>query len=340
MFSVTEALQKLKERQNLSADETQAVFDAIFAGSAAPETIAALLLGLSEKGETPEEILGAVRSMRANMVPFPSTPGAVDVVGTGGDNLGTLNISTAAAIVVAACGVPVAKHGNRAATSRSGSSDVLRVLGVNLEPEWAALEACMNEAGIVFLFAPRHHPAMKHVAGVRRELGVRTIFNLLGPLTNPANVHFHMIGVYDRKWLQPMAEVLRSLGSERAWFVHGKDGLDEISTTGPSEVVELRENQIRRFMIAPEDFGFPRMRLEDLRGGNAGENALAIHQLFAGKRDAYRDIVLMNAAAALIVAGRVIHSLDGVKLAAEAIDSGAAQKKLDLLINLTKSSAA
>lgn len=336
-MNVAIALEKLKARESLSSLETQAVFDQIFHGEVPREQIAALLLGLREKGETTDEILGAVRSMRGNMVPYPEMPGAIDIVGTGGDNHGTLNVSTATALVVAACGVPVAKHGNRAATSRSGSSDVLASIGVNLEPEWNVLERCLKEVGIVFLFAPRHHPAMKHVAEVRRELGVRTIFNLLGPLTNPANVKRHLIGTYDDEWLEPMAEVLKTLGSERAWIVHGHDGLDEVSTTGPTEIVELRQGESRRFIVTPEEFDLPCMRLDDLRGGDGVENAMALRDLLAGERDAYRDIVLMNAAAALIVAGRTDNALDGVKMAAEAIDSGRARQILEALVRLTHS---
>jgi len=333
------ALLKLAERQNLTAEETQHVFDLIFAGEAPPAQIAALLLGLRNKGETVNEILGAVRSMRDNMLPVEAPPDAIDIVGTGGDGHGTLNVSTAATLVVAGCDVPVAKHGNRGASSLSGSSDTLGKLGINLEPGWRVLEKCINELGIVFLFAPRHHPAMRHVAAVRKELGVRTIFNLLGPLTNPANVRRHMIGVYDPAWLLPMAEVLKQLGSERAWFVHGeghgKDGLDEISTVGPTSVIQLKDGVIENFTISPEDVEISRARLEDLKGGDASVNAEAIRRLLAGKRGPYRDIVLMNAAGALVVAGKAADMPEGLRLAAESVDTGAAKEKLEGLIALT-----
>jgi anthranilate phosphoribosyltransferase len=339
-MTLNESLQKLAARQNLSVEETQAVFDLIFAGSVPREQIAALLLGLRDKGETVDEILGAVRSMRASMRPLKAPPGTIDIVGTGGDGHGTLNISTAASLVVAACGVPVAKHGNRAASSRSGSSDALKMLGVNLEPEWATLEKCLQEAGIVFLFAPRHHPAMRYVADVRRELGVRTIFNLLGPLTNPANVKLHMIGVFDKQWLEPMATVLKALGSERAWLAHGQDGLDEISTTGPSDIVALQDGRIVSTVLTPEEFGQPRARLDELKGGDADANAKAISDLLAGKQGAYRNIVVVNAAAALLVARKTTDLFEGVKLAGESIDNGAARLTLEKLVRLTNEATA
>jgi anthranilate phosphoribosyltransferase len=333
------SLSKLTARQNLTAEETQDVFDQIFAGEVPREQMAALLLGLRNKGETVNELLGAVRSMRANMLPMNAPLDAIDVVGTGGDGHGTLNVSTAAAIVVAGCGVPVAKHGNRAASSLSGSSDTLGKLGINLEPGLAVLERCINEIGIVFLYAPRHHPAMRHVAEVRKELGVRTIFNLLGPMTNPANVKRHMIGVYGSAWLHPMAEVLNQLGSKHAWLVHGeglgRDGLDEVSTIGPTTVVELKDGNIEQFTISPEDVNIPRARLDDLKGGDASVNAEAIRRLLAGKHSPYRDIVLMNAAGALVVAGKASSFIQGLHLAAEAIDSGAAKDKLDKLVKIT-----
>ncbi|NTU76329.1 MAG: anthranilate phosphoribosyltransferase [Alphaproteobacteria bacterium] len=331
--------QKLAARENLTIAETQDVFDQIFDGLMPREQIAALLLSLRNKGETTDEIIGATQSMRAHMLALSAPDDAIDIVGTGGDGHGTLNVSTAAALVVAACGVPVAKHGNRAATSLSGSSDTLGMLGINLTPEWDVLEKCLNDNGIVFLYAPRHHPAMRHVAEVRKELGVRTIFNLLGPLTNPANVKLHMIGVYAPEWLKPMAEVLKTLGSRRAWLAHGeglgRDGLDEISTIGPTRIVELKEGEIGSLNLTPEEFGLPRARLDDLKGGDARVNAEALRKLLKGKQGAYRDIVLMNAAAALVVAGKSSTMADGLKTAATAIDSGAAQGKLEALAHLT-----
>lgn len=334
-MALTEALRKLAASEDLSAAATQEIFDEIFTGRANREDVAALLLGLRRKGETVEEILGAARAMRASMLAMPAPANAIDIVGTGGDNHGTLNVSTATALVVAGCGVPVAKHGNRTATSRSGSSDALKMLGINLEPDWAILERCLPEVGLVFLFAPRHHPAMRHVAEIRRELGVRTIFNRLGPLTNPANVKKHLIGAYDLESLGPMAEVLRELGSEYAWLAHGHDGMDEISTTGPTDIVEMHHNQLKHFTLTPEEIGLPRARLEDLKGGDPAANAEALRQLLDGATGAYRDIVLMNAAAALIVAGKTARLKDGVALAAESIDSGAARQKLAALVRLT-----
>ena len=334
-MALTEALRRLAANEDLSAATTQEIFDEIFAGRAQREDIATLLLGLHRKGETVEEILGAARSMRANMLSLPAPANAIDIVGTGGDNHGTLNISTATALVVAGCGVPVAKHGNRAATSRSGSSDALKMLGINLEPDWAILERCLPEVGLVFLFAPRHHPAMRHVVEIRRELGVRTIFNRLGPLTNPANVKRHLIGAYDLESLGPMAEALRELGSEYAWLAHGHDGMDEISTTGPTDIVEMHHSQLKHFTLTPEELGLPRARLEDLKGGDPAANAEALRHLLNGATGAYRDITLMNAAAALIVAGKTTRLREGVAIVAEAIDSGAARQKLEALIRLT-----
>ena len=328
-------LKKLAARQNLTADETQSALDRIFTGDIPREDIAAFLLGLHEIGETAEEILGAARSMRGGMLALNAPKGAIDIVGTGGDYHGTLNVSTAAAFVVAGCGVVVAKHGNRASTSLSGSSDALRELGVSLEPDWNILEACLHEAGIAFLFAPRHHPAMRHVADVRRELGVRTIFNLLGPLTNPANVKRHLIGTYDGAWLKPMAEALHELGSERAWLAHGHDGLDEIATTGATSVVELRHGQTTTFTLTPESFGLPSASLESLKGSDAKANAEAIRRLLGGERGPYRDIVLANAAAALIVSDKAETLEQGVALAAASLDSGAARDKLATLVALS-----
>ncbi len=336
---LTEAMQKITARQDLSAAETQSIFDQIFTGGVSEEHLATLLQGLHDKGETVDELLGAARSMRQQMLPFAAGADAIDIVGTGGDNHGTLNVSTAAVFVVAACGVPVAKHGNRASTSRSGSSDTLKQLGVNLEPAWALLEKSFTEIGIVFLFAPRHHPAMRHVIDVRRKLKIRTIFNRLGPLTNPANVHYHMMGVYDLEGLGPMAEVLRALGSERAWLVHGHDGLDEISTTTATDVVELNHGQLQHFTLTPEQVGLTRVSLVDLKGSDAVVNANAIQELFAGKKSAYRDIVVFNAAAALIVAGKTNNLSEGIKMASAAIESGIAKQKLEALIRITNEPA-
>ena len=258
--------------------------------------------------------------------------GAIDTCGTGGDDLGTLNISTAAAIVTAACGVPVAKHGNRASSSRSGSADVLAALGVDLDAEMPLVERSLWDNKIAFLMAPRHHSAMRHVMNVRRELGIRTIFNLLGPLSNPAGTRRQLVGVFASEWVKPLAEVLLRLGAQFAWVVHGGDGLDELTISGPSEVAELKDGQIRTFTVTPEDAGLPRARIEDIQGGDAIANARALRALLHGQPGPYRDIVLLNSAAALIVAGAVGDLPAGVVRAQDAIDSGAALATLDRLI--------
>lgn len=334
-MTIAPLLHKLRNKESLSVDETRDVFDAIFSGDVPEEPIAALLLALHRKGEAAEEILGAVQSMRAKAVTISAPENAIDVVGTGGDAQGTLNISTAAALVVAGCGVPVAKHGNRAATSKSGSSDVLAALGINLEPPLPVLEECLASANLCFLFAPRHHPAMRFVAPVRKKLGVRTIFNLLGPLTNPANVKRHLIGVFSPDWLMPMADVLQSLGSVSAWFTHGQDGLDELTTVAKNTVVSLKNDEIRQFVLSPEEAGVPYSLSQELRGGEASVNATAIKRLLAGEKSAYRDIVTLNAGAALVVADKAADLRHGVTLASECLDGGGAQDVLDKLIVLT-----
>ena len=333
-------LKQLEDGKDLTADEASAAFDEIFAGEVSAADIASFLLALCRKGETVDELLGAVVSMRSKMITIKAPPGAIDIVGTGGDAHGTFNISTAVALVVAACGVPVAKHGNRASTSSSGSSDILAALGINLEPDLAVLEQCLETTNVCFLFAPRHHPSMRHVAEVRKKLGMRTIFNLVGPLTNPANVSRHLIGVYELEWLGPMAEVLKKLDSEAAWLTHGQDGMDEISTTAPTDIVELRHNFVRHFAMTPEQLGLPRARMDDLKGGDAKRNADELKRLLQGHKGAYRDIVLMNAAAALAVAGKHEDLRQGVAKAADAIDSGGAQRTLDELVRLTNRLAA
>ena len=333
-------LKKIEQSQDLSIAESQTAFDQIFEGKVPAEQIGAFLLGLKNKNETVDELLGAVKSMRGKMIVIQAPADAMDIVGTGGDQHGTLNISTAVAMVVASCGVPVAKHGNRAATSRSGSSDVLAALGINLEPPMPVLEQCLAEAKLCFMFAPKHHPAMRHVAEVRKKLGVRTIFNLLGPLTNPANVKMHMIGVFDLEWLGPMAEVLKTLGSSSAWLAHGHDGMDEITTTTATDVVKLQRGMIEHFTLEPEQAGLSRTQIEKLKGGDATANAEAFKRLLAGEKGPYRDIVLFNASAALIVAGKTADLKQGVKLAEFALDSGAAQATLEKLIRLTNGRAA
>ncbi len=334
-MSLAPVLHKLRNKENLSVAETKEVFDSVFSGDVPEDHLAALLLALHRKGETADEILGAVISMRAKALGITAPKDAIDIVGTGGDSKGTFNISTAAALVVAACGVPVAKHGNRAATSKSGSSDVLSALGINLEPPIEILEQCLEEAHLCFLFAPRHHPAMRFVAPVRKKLGVRTIFNLLGPLTNPANVKRHLIGVFSAEWLVPMASVLHSLDSEAAWLTHGEDGMDEITAVTKSHVVSLQGDEIRQFVLSPEDAGMTPCLPHELEGGNVAMNAEAIKKLLAGEKSAYRDIVTLNAAAALVVAGIAADVREGAETASENIDNGAAQDVLHKLITLT-----
>jgi len=338
-MSLAPFLSKINDCADLTASETTAAFDLIFEGAATPGNIADFLLGLKNKGETVDELLGAVKSMRGKMLAIKAPPNAMDIVGTGGDAHGTLNISTAVALVVASCGVPVAKHGNRAATSKSGSSDVLTALGVHLEPPLSILEKCLAEANLCFLLAPRHHPAMRHVAEIRKKLGVRTLFNLLGPLTNPANVKRHLIGVYALDWLGPMAEVLKLLESDAAWIAHGHDGMDEITTTDSTDIIELRGNRITHFTLEPHQVGLTKANLTDLKGSGAAENAQQLIYLLGGEKGAYRDIVLFNTSGALIVAGKAADLKQGIEMAAYAIDNGAARRTLDHLIRLTNEKA-
>jgi anthranilate phosphoribosyltransferase len=332
---IQDAIDKICKREDLTALESKDLFDLIFGGKVEPDQIKILLLALAEKGESADEILGAARSMRANMIPFFAPENTIDIVGTGGDKLGTLNISTATALLVAACFVPVAKHGNRAASSLSGSSDVLAALGINLEPSWETLEKCMKELGIVFLFAPRHHPAIRHVAAIRRELGIRTIFNFLGPLTNPANVKRHLIGVSSETFLEPLAYVLRELGSEKAWLANSAEGMDEITTTSPTKILMMTPQTSTARGVTPEELGLPRADLAALKGGDAHYNAEAMRALFDGAKNAYRDVVCLNAAAALVVADKVATLAEGLSLAEAALDKGRARQKLDDLIKLT-----
>jgi anthranilate phosphoribosyltransferase len=326
----------LASGRTLTAEQTETAFRHIMRGAATPSQIGGLLLALRARGETVEEITGAVRALRACMLTVAAPPGTIDTCGTGGDLAGTLNISTAVALVVAACGVPVAKHGNRAVSSRSGAADVLEALGVRIEMPPETAERCLREAGIAFLFAPHYHRAMRSVGACRRELGTRTIFNLLGPLANPAGARRQLLGVFGRDWLEPMALVLRALGAERAWVVHGGDGLDELTTTGPSSVVELHQGRLTAFELTPEQIGLQRAAPAALRGGDAKANAAALVELLHGTRGAYRDIVTLNAAAALVVGGRVGHLAEGAVLAGHAIDSGAAAARLASLVRLSQ----
>ena len=328
-------LARVAEGEALSEDEAAAAFDIIMSGDATPAQIGGFVMALRVRGETVAEIAGAARVMRAKAAMIEAPPGAIDTCGTGGDASGTWNISTAAALVAAAAGVPVAKHGNRALSSRSGSADVLAALGVKIDADMDLVRRSLWECNIGFLMAPRHHSAMRHVAGARVELGTRTIFNLLGPLANPAGARRQLVGVFAERWVSPVAEVLGRLGSERAWVVHGSDGLDELTTTGPSTVAEWRSGALRHFQVTPEAAGLARANPVDLRGGDAATNAAALAYLLEGQPGAYRDIVLLNAGAALVIAEKVKRLPDGVALAASVIDDGSARRTLERLVAIT-----
>ena len=320
---------------SLSRQQAEEAFEVIMSGEATPSQMGAFLMALRVRGETVDEITGAATVMRAKALSVNAPEGAMDTCGTGGDASGTYNISTGAALLVAAAGVPVAKHGNRALSSLSGSADVLAALGVNIEAEMSRVEQAMREANIGFLMAPRHHAAMRHVGPTRVELGTRTIFNLLGPLSNPAGAKRQLIGVFDRRWTGPMAEVLGRLGSQRAWVVHGSDGLDEITTTGATTVSEFKDGKVSSFEVTPEDAGLSRADPADLKGGDAETNARAITEMLDGQSGPYRDIVLLNAGAALVVADKAGDLKDGATLAAEAIASGKASETLAQLVTIT-----
>lgn len=324
----------------LDRAEARLAFELMMTGEATPAQIGGFLMALRVRGETVDEITAAVTVMREKVLRVDAPANAIDTCGTGGDASGTFNISTAAAFVVAGCGVPVAKHGNRALSSKTGSAEVLVALGVNIETSPEAVSACIAKAGLGFMMAPRHHGAMKHVGPARVELGTRTIFNLLGPLSNPAGAKRQLIGVFARQWVEPLARVLANLGTERAWVVHGSDGLDELTTTGPSYVCALENGQVRNFEVTPADAGLALAQPVDLLGGDSEANANAIRDLLAGVKGPYRDIVLLNAAAALIVAGKAADLKAGAALAADAIDGGGAAKVLERLIALSNGRAA
>ena len=323
MNGLKPVLARLAAGGTLSETEAEAAFGVIMAGEATPAQIAGMLMAMRVRGETVAELTGAARAMRARMAAVHAPPGAIDIVGTGGDGSGSLNVSTAAALVVAGCGVPVAKHGNRALSSRSGAADVLSALGVDTDVPLDRIPALLERAGMAFLMAPRHHAALRHAAGPRVELGTRTIFNLLGPLANPARVKRQLTGAFDAAWLRPMAETLGRLGTERAWVVHGQ-GLDEIALSGETRVAALEGGAVREFTVSPEDAGLRPAPPEAVRGGDPAANAGALTALLGGGPGAYRDIVLLNAAAALVVAGRAGDLRGGAALAAGSIDSGAA----------------
>jgi anthranilate phosphoribosyltransferase/anthranilate synthase/phosphoribosyltransferase len=329
-INLKSVLARLAAGETLSAADSEAAFGVIMSGEATPAQIAGLLMAMRVRGETVAEITGAVRAMRARMTRVEAPPGALDVCGTGGDNAGTLNVSTAVTFVLAGLEVPVAKHGNRALSSRTGGADVLAELGVNVDVPLERLAGILRTAHCAFLFAPRHHAALRHAAGARVELGTRTIFNLLGPLANPAEVRRQLTGVFDPVWARPMVETLASLGTESCWLVHGQ-GLDELTLAGESRVVELREGTIREFTVAPEEAGLARAPIAAIRGGDAAVNAAALAALLRGAAGPYRDTVLLNAAAGLIVAGRAGGLREGVALAAASLDGGAALAALETL---------
>ena len=317
---------------HLSSQAAETAFDIIMSGGATPAQVGAFLMSLRIRGETVSEIAAAARVMRAKALKISAPAGAIDVVGTGGDGTGTLNISTAAALVVAGCGIPVAKHGNRALSSRAGAADVLMALGVNIDADIRLIERSIAEAGIGFMMAPRHHSATRHVAGPRVELAIRTVFNMLGPLSNPAMVDSLMVGVFAAEWVKPLAEVFAELGARKVWVVHGSGGLDELATNGPAQVASLEDGEVTTFEVSPEQAGLPVSDISELQGGDADYNAAALRGLLAGEPSAYRDTVLLTASAALIVAGRAKDLHQGVVVAAEAIDSGTANAALEKMI--------
>ncbi|MHA1153261.1 MAG: anthranilate phosphoribosyltransferase [Alphaproteobacteria bacterium] len=321
--------------RTLDAAEAERAFDIIMSGDATPAQMGGFLMALRVRGETVAEITGAARAMRAKMLTIEAPEGAVDTCGTGGDATGSFNISTGGSLVVAACGVPVAKHGNRALSSKAGAADVLTALGVNIDADMSLVKKALWQAKICFLMAPRHHSAMRHVGPTRVELGTRTIFNLLGPLCNPARVKRQTIGVPSPDWVEPIAQVLKGLGHERAWVFHGAGGLDELSTIGPSQVAELKDGAVTTFEVSPADAGLATATLDDLRGGDAEHNAQAMRALLDGAPGAFRDIVVLASAAALIVAGKAADLGDGAAQAAAAIDSGGARDTLARLIAIT-----
>jgi anthranilate phosphoribosyltransferase len=332
MESFKPYLAKVATGASLSREEAREAFDTLLSGEVTPAQAGAFLMALRVRGEALDEIVGAVSAMRGRMLRVEAPPGTIDVVGTGGDHSGSYNVSTLAAVIVAACGVPVAKHGNRAASSKSGAADVLTALGVKIGLAPEALSRCLAEANLCFMFAQTHHASMRHVAPVRVELGTRTLFNLLGPLSNPAGVDRQLIGVFSGAWSEPLTRVLQELGARKVWTVHGSDGLDEITTTGPTEVVALENGAIRRFTLDPREVGLPLCAPQDLRGADPAHNAAAFRAVLAGERSPYRDIAVLNAAAALVVAEAVATLFEGVERAGAAVDTGAARETLERLI--------
>ena len=337
-MEIRQAIAHLVEGRDLTAAEAEAVMEQIMTGQATPAQIGGFLIALRLKGETVEEVTGFARAMRHNATRVRAHRWPmVDTCGTGGDGAGTFNISTTAAFVVAGAGLAVAKHGNRSVSSKCGSADVLQALGVRLELPPEEIAACIDEVGIGFLYAPLLHPAMKHAIGPRREMGLRTVFNILGPLTNPAGAQVQVVGVYNEGLTEMMARVLDSLGCQAAFVVHGADGLDELSTAGPNRVTRLQDGKVETFTLDPLELDLPRATLADLAGGGAGENAAIVRAILDGEPGAKRDVVLLNAAAGLTASGLAVDLADGLSLAAESIDSGAARAKLEALVAFTNS---
>jgi anthranilate phosphoribosyltransferase len=323
---------KIASGGKLTRSEAEHAFGVIMSGDASAVQIGAFLTGLRLRGETIDEIAGAVATMRAKMLPVEAPIDAIDVVGTGGDSSGSYNISTASAFVVAGAGVPVAKHGNRALSSKSGAADTLAALGVKIDLPPDRIAACIRDAGIGFMFAPAHHSAMKHVGPARAELGFRTVFNLIGPLSNPARVRRYLLGVFSPDWVEPLANVLASLGAEKAWVVHGHGGLDEISPSGETRVAALDNGRVTIFTIRPADAGLREAPTEEIRGGDAAHNAAALRAVLEGAKNAFRDTVLLNAGAALVVAGKAANLAEGARMAAASIDAGKARDRLERLV--------
>lgn len=335
--AIQHVLALLADGKNLPLDVATRAFQIIMNGGATPAQIAAFLMGLRIKGETVDEITAGATAMRVKARPFSGISGAIDTCGTGGDSRGTYNISTATALVLAACGVPVVKHGNRSVSSRSGSADVLEILGVKADAEPEVAGRCLRDCNIAFLFAPKFHPAMRHVQPIRQELAMRTVFNILGPLTNPAAPDFHLLGVYNKSLLLPLAETLNALGTKSAWLVHGCDGLDELTLTGSSSVVALKDGQIIEFEVTPEDAGLTRVPLEDLKGGSPEVNAAALREAISGVETPYRNAIVFNTAAGLLIAGKTMNLKEGVEIAKKTIDSGAVFSLLKKLIDVSNS---
>lgn len=339
-MNITETLLQLQNGKHFSEDDMVTYVTSIMEGKWNNEQIAAFLMGLSMRGESIEEITGAARVMRAKARPIDAPTGAVDCCGTGGDKSGTYNISTAVAIVAAACGVPIAKHGNRSASSKSGAADVLEALGVNLNVEQTTLEEALRLYNFAFLMAPRHHTAMKYVVPVRKALGVRTIFNILGPLSNPAGTKFQLLGVFDKGLLLPVAQTLQKLGTQCAWVVHGSDGLDEITTTGVTHIAKLQDGIITKDILTPQDFGLMVSNAEDLIGGAPAQNAAAMREILSGAKNAYRDIVIANTAAVLMISGKEHNLKSAAITAASVLDNGRAQGLLNDYIAFTQTHGA